>query len=78
MDYRIFITQVLTFCKHTHTHAGDLGLYSRIRRTFVKPAQNLTPEKSQGGCKAYYVKVTHPYEFLLSIYVYLKDFVSAW
>ena len=40
---------------------GDLGLDSLIQRTFVESAQNLTPKNSQGGRKAEYVTVTHPF-----------------
>ena len=42
-------------------HTGDLGLQF-TRRTFVESAQNLTPEKSQGGRKAQHITVSHPYD----------------
>ena len=35
-------------------------VYSRIWRTFVESAQNLTLGKSQGGWKAWHIRVTHP------------------
>ena len=46
---------------HVYIHTGDLGLQF-TRRTFVESAQNLTPEKSQGGRKAHHITVSHPYD----------------
>ena len=37
------------------------GVWFIVWRTFVKFAQNLTPEKSWSGCKAYHITVTHPF-----------------
>ena len=64
------IHQTLTWTTGSFTHAyavcfacvytrGTL-VYSLIRRTFIEPTQNLTLEKSQGGCKAEHTTVTHP------------------
>ena len=41
---------------------GNLSQFSVSSEVlFVESAQNLTPEKSQGGCKAQHVMVTHPF-----------------
>ena len=50
-------------CTRIHT-----SVYSLIRRTFVESAQNLTPEKSQGGRKAQHVTVIHRVYFTHSFY----------
>ena len=55
MDCRIFGMHMLSF--FMHIHAGDLSLKFQA---FVESAQNLTPEKSLGGCKTWHVTVTHP------------------
>ena len=42
-------------------YSRGTSVYSLIRRTFVESAQNLTPEKSQGGRKTWHITGTHPF-----------------
>ena len=63
MDYRIVNKRMRSFCIRMYPRGGMgwggvTSVYSLIPRTFVESAQNLTPEQSQGGCKAYHILVT--------------------
>ena len=62
MNYRIFNIRMWSFCMCIDT--GALGLLSHLKYfcrvcTCIESAQNLTLEKSQGGCKAYHITATH-------------------
>ena len=44
-----------------YVYTRGTSVYNLFRRTFVESAQNLTPEKFQGGRKASHVTVTEPF-----------------
>ena len=52
-------TKTLNSAFSTVPKYADLALYSLSWRTFAEPAQNLTLEKSWGGCKVQHILVTN-------------------